>query len=89
VIGIDDAHLLDEASAALLHQLAPDGKFFVLPPREPAREPDSVRVLWKDAGQSASRCRPCRRILGQLVSQALDGQVDGSDAGQAVGGKQG
>src|SRR2546427_3083967 len=30
VIGIDDAHLLDDASAALLHHLAPDGKFFVL-----------------------------------------------------------
>jgi ATP/maltotriose-dependent transcriptional regulator MalT len=49
VLFVDDAHLLDEASAALLHQVAQVGTAFVivtLRTGEPA--PDAVAALWKD-----------------------------------------
>ena len=79
VIGIDDAHLLDNASAALLHQLAPDGKFFVLATvRAGEGAPDSVTALWKDAGAERLEVQSLPEdLVGQLVSRALGGQVDG------------
>ena len=79
VIGIDDAHLLDDASAALLHHLAPDGKFFLLATVRAGEEaPDSVRALWKDAGAQRLEVQALPEdLVGQLVSRALDGQVDG------------
>ena len=46
---VDDAHLLDDASATLVHQLVVTGSAFVLATvrsGEPA--PDSVTALWKD-----------------------------------------
>ncbi len=49
VLGVDDAHLLDEISATLVHQLAQTRRAFVLTSlrsREPV--PDPIRALWKD-----------------------------------------
>ena len=49
ILSIDDAHLLDDASAALVHQLALNSNVFVVATvrwREPA--PDAVVALWKD-----------------------------------------
>ncbi|MCO5999480.1 helix-turn-helix transcriptional regulator [Actinoallomurus rhizosphaericola] len=49
VIAVDDAHLLDDASATLLLHLAAAGRAFLLltvRSREPA--PDAITALWKD-----------------------------------------
>jgi len=64
---------LDQASA-------PDGTFFVLATARAGERatPDSVRVSGRTQGQS-DRVQALPEILmGQLSSQALDGQVDGS-----------
>ncbi|MEW6471474.1 MAG: AAA family ATPase [Actinomycetota bacterium] len=46
---VDDAHLLDDASAVLVHQLAATGAAFVLVTvRAGERVPDPVMALWKD-----------------------------------------
>ncbi len=49
VLGVDDAHLLDDASAAMVHQLAADLSVFVMGTvRTGAIPPDAVTALWKD-----------------------------------------
>ena len=49
VLFIDDAHLLDDASATLTHQLAETNSAFVLATvRSGEHAPDSVTALWKD-----------------------------------------
>jgi DNA-binding CsgD family transcriptional regulator len=48
VIGVDDAHLLDSGSAALLLHLAEAGAFIVATVRSGERPPDAVTALWKD-----------------------------------------
>jgi hypothetical protein len=47
VVAIDDAHLLDDASAALVFRLAAGGRaFFVLTARAREPVPDAVTALW-------------------------------------------
>src|SRR6185312_5352609 len=49
VIGVDDAHLLDQLSATLLHQLALDGSVrIVATVRAGETVPDAITSLWKD-----------------------------------------
>ncbi|HEY1971721.1 MAG TPA: AAA family ATPase, partial [Pseudonocardia sp.] len=49
VLGIDDAHLLDDVSATLLHQLALDQRVtLVITVRNGEPAPDAVTALWKD-----------------------------------------
>ncbi|MFL6271561.1 MAG: AAA family ATPase, partial [Actinomycetes bacterium] len=79
LLGVDDAHLLDDASAALVHQLALRGLAVVVATvrtGEPA--PDPVIALWKDG--------PARRLdlsalpplaTAELLERALGGPVDG------------
>jgi DNA-binding CsgD family transcriptional regulator len=51
VLGLDDAHLLDQASAALTLQLAMSGSAFVVATvRAGDPPPDAIVALWKDAG---------------------------------------
>jgi len=48
-LGVDDAHLLDDVSAALVHQLAATGsEFVVVTVRSGEPVPDPVVGLWKD-----------------------------------------
>lgn len=48
VVGVDDAHLLDDASAAVVHQLAVrGGAFLLITIRYGQRCPDAVTALWK------------------------------------------
>jgi DNA-binding CsgD family transcriptional regulator len=80
VLLADDAHLLDEASAALLLQVVVDGSVLAVvtvPTGE--RPPDPVLALWKDGH--------CRRLdleplspgdSAAVVSGALGGEVDGA-----------
>jgi DNA-binding CsgD family transcriptional regulator len=47
VVAIDDAHLLDDASAALVFRLAAEGRaFFILTARAREPMPDAVTALW-------------------------------------------
>src|SRR5688500_17732354 len=79
VIGVDDAHLLDASSAALLGHLAASGSCFVVATvRSQQSVPDSIVSLWKDG--------PLERVELQTLSQdevanllrAVLGHVDGS-----------
>jgi DNA-binding CsgD family transcriptional regulator/tetratricopeptide (TPR) repeat protein len=80
VVGVDDGHLLDQAGAALLHQLASTGTAHVVVGAragEPAPEP--VLALWKDG--------PARRLdvatldppaIEELLAAVLGGPLDGA-----------
>jgi DNA-binding CsgD family transcriptional regulator len=78
VVAVDDVHLLDDASAALIHHLASRGRAFVLLTArtgEPA--PDAVTALWADGPAE----RVDVRALGdaataQLLAHAVDGPLD-------------
>jgi AAA domain len=79
---VDDAHTLDAASAALVHQLAAeelrtDGRISVLVavrPREPT--PDAIVALWKDDLCERVELAPCR---DELRAQLLDWLASTSD----------
>jgi DNA-binding CsgD family transcriptional regulator len=75
---VDDAHLLDEASAALVHQLAMARALRVVATvrsGEPA--PDAVVALWKDGWLECLDLQPLDRLaLGELVAEQLGGRVD-------------
>lgn len=78
VLGVDDAHLLDEASAALVHQLTATGAAFVLMTiREDQPAPDAVTTLLKDDHTVWVELGPLRREeVGALVQEVLEGPVD-------------
>ena len=69
---VDDAHLLDDASAALLHQLVMAHALHVVATvrsAEPA--PDAVVALWKDGWLECLDVQPLDRVaLGELVAGA-------------------
>jgi DNA-binding CsgD family transcriptional regulator len=76
VVAIDDAHLLDDASASLLHQLTerrvvvPVGSTRTATPLSAA-----VAGLWKDADRLPISPLPAPAV-DQLLAHALPGQVD-------------
>jgi DNA-binding CsgD family transcriptional regulator len=80
VLGVDDAHLLDDASAALVHQLAATASGFVVATvRSGAPAPDWVVALWKDGLAERLEVQALGRgEVEKLVSAALRGQVDGT-----------
>src|SRR5215218_9698456 len=78
VLGVDDAHLLDDASAALVHQLVTRSLAVVVATvrsGEPA--PDSIVALWKD-GLAGRVTVPALsgEAMDRLLDRALDGQID-------------
>jgi len=79
VLAVDDAHLLDDASAALVHLLALRGLAVVLATvRSGVPAPDSVVALWKD-GLARRLDLPALtpQATAELLGRALDGPVDG------------
>ena len=78
VLVVDDAHLLDEASAALVHQLAIGRTLrVVLTVRSGEPTPDAIVALWKDGWLECLDLQPLDRIaLGELVAGLVGGQVD-------------
>jgi DNA-binding CsgD family transcriptional regulator len=79
VLGVDDAHLLDATSAALVHQLATASEAFVVVTVR-SGEPllDAILGLWKDGLAERLDLEGLSRIeVEQLVGVALGGQVDG------------
>jgi DNA-binding CsgD family transcriptional regulator len=79
VLGVDDAHLLDESSAALLHQLSVSVQVFVLATlRGGEPVPDPILALWKDGPAERLELQALSRAqVEQLVGAALHGRVDG------------
>ena len=79
VLGVDDAHMLDGASAALVFHLAVNGMAFVvatLHTGEPAAEP--VTALWKDGVAERLEVQALARAeVGELIEAALGAPVDG------------
>ncbi len=79
LLGVDDAHLLDDASAALLHQVASRRVAFVLATvRSDLLAPDAVFSLWKDgltARLELQRLTPAD--VESLLRQVLPGHVEG------------
>ncbi len=70
VIGIDDVHQLDDASAALIHQAAHNGVVLpVLTARSPDPVPEPITELWKDELVD-------RMTLGDLTRHATDDLLD-------------
>jgi DNA-binding NarL/FixJ family response regulator len=82
VVGVDDAHLLDQLSATLLHQIAVDraGRIFATV-RSGEPVPDAVTSLWKDGHLQRVELRPFTK--GQsiaLVESVLGATLEGLSA---------
>lgn len=81
LLGIDDAQLLDDLSAFVLHQVVQRGAArVILTVRDGDPVPDSVREIWKDHPFDRLDLRPLRQQHStELLAAALNGPVD-SDA---------
>ncbi|MFY9916940.1 MAG: LuxR C-terminal-related transcriptional regulator, partial [Mycobacterium sp.] len=82
VIGVDDAHLLDQLSATLLHQLALDGSVrIVATVRSGETVPDAITSLWKDGYLQRLHLMPfTKEQCVNLIESALGGRVEGLSA---------
>ena len=77
---VDDVHLLDDVSAALVHQLVREPRLFLLATlrsEEPA--PDAVLAIWKDGLAPRLDLEPLTETdVDELLSRVLGGSVDRS-----------
>jgi DNA-binding CsgD family transcriptional regulator len=82
VLGVDDAHLLDELSALLVHQLAlRRAAAIVVTLRSGEPTPDAVTALWKDGHLQRLELQPLSQAdTTILLEAALGGLVDSADA---------
>jgi DNA-binding CsgD family transcriptional regulator len=82
VIGVDDAHLLDDASATLVHLLACGGTARVVATvRSGEPTPDPIVALWKDDLAVRVEVQPLSRgEVADLLGRTLGGTVDGGTA---------
>jgi len=82
IIGVDDAHLLDQLSATLLLQLAIDKAVHVVATvRGGVPVPDAVTSLWKDGHLLRVDLRPFSEPQSvELVESMLGGQLEGFTA---------
>ena len=73
VLAVDDAHLLEDGSAALVHQLAAGGRLKVLVTvREGVGVSDAVERLWRDGYVSEIRLAP---LDLEGVREVLEGRL--------------
>jgi predicted ATPase len=79
VLCVDDGQLLDDASAALLHQLVAAGEAIaVVSVRRDEPGPDALRALWKDElCVLLGLAELARGDVQALLDAALDGPIDG------------
>lgn len=80
VLFVDDAHLLDDASAALVHQLVGARSAFVIATvRTEAPAPDPVVALWKDELAQRLELEPLGTCsIEALLTSVLGGPVSGA-----------
>jgi len=78
VLGVDDAHLLDEASAAFVHQAGITGQGFIVATVRTGEEPpDSIVSLWKDSVTQRVEVQTLAELeVEELVTTALGGVVN-------------
>jgi DNA-binding NarL/FixJ family response regulator len=78
IIGVDDAHLLDELSAMLVHQLVlRRAVHVVLTLRTGETAPDAVTALWKEGHLTRLELQPLSQDeTTSLIEAALGGPVD-------------
>ncbi|MGH8930698.1 MAG: AAA family ATPase [Egibacteraceae bacterium] len=82
VVGVDDAHLLDELSALLVHDLAlRRAARVVLTLRTGEAAPDAVTALWKDGHLARLELQPLsQEETATLLQAVLGGPVDSAPA---------
>lgn len=82
VIGVDDAHLLDEQSALVIYQLVrQQAATVVLTVRTGETPPDAIVSLWKDEGIPRFDLQPLSaNEIAVLVANALEGEVESATA---------
>lgn len=82
VVGVDDAHLLDELSATLLHQIAVDQTGRILATvRSGEPVPDAVTSLWKDGYLRRIELQPFSKDQSvALVESVIGGRLEGLSA---------
>ena len=86
LVFVDDAHLLDDGSATLLHQLALSRAATVLATvRSGERAPDPVVALWKDALADRIEVGVLdAAAIEELLVSVLGGPVDGGSVRQLM-----
>jgi DNA-binding CsgD family transcriptional regulator len=80
ILGVDDAHFLDEASALLVFQLVSgtDPVSVVMTVREGQRAPEPITALWKERLAERIRLEPLSRAeVKRLLEAGLGGGVTG------------
>lgn len=82
VLAVDDAHLVDDVSATLVHQLVAGGAMpVVLTLRSGEPAPDAITALWKDGHLDRLEVQPLARTdVAALVAAVLSGAVDSRSA---------
>jgi DNA-binding NarL/FixJ family response regulator len=82
IVGVDDAHLLDELSATLVHQLVlRRAATVVLTLRTGETPPDAVTALWKDGHLTRLELQPLSQDeTAALVEARLAGPLDSAAA---------
>ncbi|MDT4999660.1 MAG: hypothetical protein QOK12_1765, partial [Mycobacterium sp.] len=82
ILGIDDAHLLDEFSAHVVHQLAQTREArLVVTVRTGSDEPDAVKALWKDGLLARLDLEPLSAEASRtMVEGELNGPIDARSA---------
>jgi predicted ATPase len=78
VLFVDDAHLLDDASASLLLQLAANREVFVMATVRTGEDvSDAITELWKDGHAARLDVKPLpENDLDQLISESLGAGVE-------------
>ena len=82
IVGVDDAHLLDDLSAFTVHQLVTRRlATVILTIRSGESPPDAITAIWKDQHLERLELQPLSppEIAG-LVAHVLDGPVDSFSA---------
>jgi DNA-binding NarL/FixJ family response regulator len=82
VISVDDAQLLDQLSATMLHQIAVDGAGHILATvRSGEPVPDAITSLWKDGYLKRFELQPFTKQQSvALVERVLGGTLEGLSA---------
>ncbi|MDG5484098.1 LuxR C-terminal-related transcriptional regulator [Mycolicibacterium gadium] len=82
VIGVDDAHLLDDLSAFTVHQLITRRlATVILTIRSKEQMPDAITAIWKDHHLERLELQPLSPSdIGSLVGRVLGGPVDSFSA---------